>query len=721
MKYILFTFVFASSLLGNAQIPANYYNNAAGKSGAQLKTALWNIIKNPAAPSYSSLYTHYQKTDKKPNGKVWCMYSDVPGGTPPYEYSFSQNCGTYTKEGDCFNREHSFPQSWFNSRMPMQSDLFHVYPTDGWVNSLRSNWPYGYVTTITHTTMNGSKLGKDNGARNYGYTGTVFEVIDAYKGDFARTQLYMAICYEDKLSSWVSNSNAGSVLNGTAFPGFHSWYLNTLLEWHIKDPVSQKEIDRNNEVFKIQGNRNPLIDSPQFVQRIWFASQPPIVQFTAGSGIISEGNTGIKTYTATISVPAKLSYPTTITLSAAPSSTATLGVDYVFSPSTFTFQPSMNAQTQNITITIMGDTITEPDETAIIQIQSTTLGAPIGTIHSHALTILNDDGSSTTPLPPVIEFETMASSVTEGNIGAKIFKIPVKVHPAPSSSVSATVSVESVGTTATSSHFNLLTNSVSFSSTKLTDSIEVAIIGDTINNSNRTAVFRLSNPAGGATIGNQLFTLTIQDDDTTITSPGQNTSIQFETDETVLWEGNETRIIYLPVSAYPAPTTPVTAQVAIDFRFTSATTNDFELLTHQVSFSPTQSTDQVAVKLLGNLIRENDRFVAFKLSNVVGNAQIGEYGTIRITIQDDDSAPLSHSNVEKVFLVYPNPTSDKLYLDGDIQEVKKITLYNLLGNTVFELTQINDATLDVYSLPSGAYLLEILTYSQLHRFKILKK
>ncbi len=98
--------------------PANYYSTAEGKTGYDLKTALHNIIKNHNVQSYGSLWTHFQSTDKKPNGKVWDMYSDVPGGTPAYEYSFggSNQCSGDSKdyEGYCYNREHSLPKSWFN-------------------------------------------------------------------------------------------------------------------------------------------------------------------------------------------------------------------------------------------------------------------------------------------------------------------------------------------------------------------------------------------------------------------------------------------------------------------------------------------------------------------------------------------------------------------------------------------------------------------------------
>ena len=176
-----------------AQIPAGYYDGLEGIQGEPLRSALFQIIKNPNVESYDGLWGAFEDTDLKSNGKVWDMYSDVPGGTPSYEFTFvSDQCGNYGGEGDCFNREHSFPKSWFNESTPMYSDLFHLYPTDGYVNGMRSNYPFGEVGSASYTSTNGSKRGSSNYP---GYSGTVFEPIDDYKGDFARSYFYMLTCY----------------------------------------------------------------------------------------------------------------------------------------------------------------------------------------------------------------------------------------------------------------------------------------------------------------------------------------------------------------------------------------------------------------------------------------------------------------------------------------------------------------------------------------------
>jgi endonuclease I len=244
-----------------SQIPTGYYNSAQGLTGNALKVALHNIIDNHTQISYNALWNAYKKTDKKANGKVWDMYSDIPSGTPPYQFTFSTDqCGNYAVEGDCYNREHSWPQSWFNSVSGPVSDLFHIYPTDGKVNGQRSNYPYGNVTTASWTSLNGGKLGP---CTNLGYNQTVFEPINEYKGDFARTYFYMSTRYYSEDGGW---STSAATNKSVILP----WQMNVLLQWNQLDPVSAKEIARNDSIYyKFQNNRNPFIDNPQWADSIW--------------------------------------------------------------------------------------------------------------------------------------------------------------------------------------------------------------------------------------------------------------------------------------------------------------------------------------------------------------------------------------------------------------------------------------------------------------------
>ncbi len=266
--YFLITLSYLLSLFTLAQIPSGYYDAAEGLTGEDLKTELYYIIKDHNVQSYGSLWDHYYTTDDKPNGKVWDMYSDNPDGTPPYEYTFGSNqCGNYNSEADCYNREHSFPKSWFDDSSPMVTDIFHIVPTDGYVNGKRGNNPFGETNNASWTSMNGSKVGSNSIS---GYSGTIFEPIDEYKGDFARIYFYMATRYENLIAGWENNSSSSdAALNGTSYPCYEDWYLNMLLDWHRNDPVSQKEIDRNNDIYTIQDNRNPFVDHPYYVSKIW--------------------------------------------------------------------------------------------------------------------------------------------------------------------------------------------------------------------------------------------------------------------------------------------------------------------------------------------------------------------------------------------------------------------------------------------------------------------
>ena len=263
----------ATTLTGGG-IPPGYYDAANTLTCAPLKTALFNIISaNYTALSYTpGVWDAYQTTDLHRNDAntadiIWDMYSDNPVGAEPYTYTFGINqCGNYGGEGGCYNREHSFPKSWFADAAPMVSDLNHLFPTDGYVNGKRSNYPYGEVSAPTWISQNGSKLGPNSYP---GFTGVVFEPRNEYKGDLARGQLYMVTRYENLVGGWVGNGNAGDILSGNSYPALDAWDIKLMFKWHSQDPVSQKELDRNNAVYALQGNRNPYIDHPEYVALIW--------------------------------------------------------------------------------------------------------------------------------------------------------------------------------------------------------------------------------------------------------------------------------------------------------------------------------------------------------------------------------------------------------------------------------------------------------------------
>ncbi|AZI20894.1 endonuclease [Chryseobacterium taklimakanense] len=268
MKKLSFLILIFLSQIILAQAPANYYDGTAGLTGAALKTKLSQIISNGHIDKgYGGLYTGYETTDRdnffEKDGTVLDMYSENPNGPDPYNYTPGQKqCGNYSNESDCYNREHIVPQSLFSKNYPMRSDINFIRPTDGKVNGMRSDYPFGMVSKPTFTSRNGSKVGNNTTS---GYSGTVFEPIDTFKGDIARMVFYFVTRYESRMADF----STGNMLANNTYPSLQDWELQVLLTWAAQDPVSPEEIARNNASYNFQGNRNPYIDHPEWVQAVW--------------------------------------------------------------------------------------------------------------------------------------------------------------------------------------------------------------------------------------------------------------------------------------------------------------------------------------------------------------------------------------------------------------------------------------------------------------------
>ncbi len=271
MKKSILILITGFATFANAQEQPGYYNGTSGLSGSALKTKLAEIITaGYQTKSYDALYDAYPASDTdrwyENDGSVLDIYSENPAGADPYKYTHGvKKCGNYSVEGDCYNREHTVPQSLFDEKSPMVSDILHILPTDGKVNGMRSNYPFGKVNNASWTSKNGSKVGP-NATPGATYSGSVFEPINEFKGDIARCLLYFVTRYQSRLSTFDS----GNILNtSNVNQGLVTWELNLLLLWHQQDPVSEREIVRNNAAFAHQKNRNPFIDHPEWATAIW--------------------------------------------------------------------------------------------------------------------------------------------------------------------------------------------------------------------------------------------------------------------------------------------------------------------------------------------------------------------------------------------------------------------------------------------------------------------
>ena len=283
LLFVLCSF-FVLSMAAKTVTPAaslpTYYKDLQGKSGKSLFDAVHVVTKvGYSSLGYDGLWTAYQHTDLRDNGKVWDMYSDCS-----WTYK-SDQCGTYGGECDCYNREHSIPKSWYgDTKSGPGCDIFHLVPTDGKVNGMRSNYAFGEVSSASYT-FDGAKLGSaksitiTNGNTIAGNEGAsiscsaskVFEPRDEYKGDFARGYLGAMIRWAGDHQSFT-DGDGGKIFSSNYAAGsfgLTKYGVALLMKWHRQDPVSQKEIDRNNGIQETQGNRNPFIDYPYLAEYIW--------------------------------------------------------------------------------------------------------------------------------------------------------------------------------------------------------------------------------------------------------------------------------------------------------------------------------------------------------------------------------------------------------------------------------------------------------------------
>ncbi|MFI5204939.1 MAG: endonuclease [Flavobacteriales bacterium] len=250
------------------------YYSGVNSTQASFVTNLHNLI-NPHSHLFYSTYAannieEFSSRDTTGGNKVvTCVYSgfnDVY--TPPFAF-------------DTMSREHTLCHSWMatypcdNPELPEYADHFNLFPTQFLnVNQVRSNYPLGEVVTITSSFMQG-KLGLDINSN------TVYEPRDQHKGDAARAMFYMLTCYHT-----VSGNN---------------WYLpanqsqDVLKKWHWEDQPDAWEIARNDFIDSLQGNRNPFVDSVDWVCYIDFYTMVKITNPTLPCipNAINEMETGV--------------------------------------------------------------------------------------------------------------------------------------------------------------------------------------------------------------------------------------------------------------------------------------------------------------------------------------------------------------------------------------------------------------------------------------------
>ena len=238
-----------------AQIPDGYYNSLKGKKGAELKTAIYNIIKDAKVLEYGSGKGHtwwgFWDTDRDERGYFIDRYSAEK------EWVKSTSQGVM---GAGMNIEHSFPKSWWGgAKSQAYKDLYNLMPCESRINSTKSNYPMG--TVVNGDRGNGwTKVGKGNDGNWY------WEPANPWKGDFARGYMYMATTYQNY--NW-SGDKAHQILQQGAYPTLQPWAYQLFIQWAKGDMPDALEIKRNEDVYKIQGNRNPYVDFPNLMEYVW--------------------------------------------------------------------------------------------------------------------------------------------------------------------------------------------------------------------------------------------------------------------------------------------------------------------------------------------------------------------------------------------------------------------------------------------------------------------
>ncbi|MDO4335222.1 MAG: endonuclease [Bacteroidales bacterium] len=254
---------FAAGL--QADYKEGYYDAMDGMMKERLKEAAKRCVADHTRLNYTDLPNYWVLTDTYPERdggelRFWDMYSSESYLIHPDEtgrQAFSRNK---------MQREHAVPKSWWKvgddvEYTPAYSDLWNLYPSDGPANQAKNNYPLGPVATASFdngvTKVGSPQAGFGGGCKS------VFEPADDYKGDFARAYFYMATVYDDLAWKYTY------MFKTEEWPTLQPWAMDMLLDWARRDPVSDKEIARNDAVENCQGNRNPFIDFPSLAEYVW--------------------------------------------------------------------------------------------------------------------------------------------------------------------------------------------------------------------------------------------------------------------------------------------------------------------------------------------------------------------------------------------------------------------------------------------------------------------
>jgi endonuclease I len=356
--------------------PAGYYASAEGLTGPALKTALHNIIDDHAivASDGGDSFQALRSLDQDPNNssRVLTVYS---GTSEP----------KFADGGLTWNREHCWPRGYGISATGTgasadESDLFNLRACLTEVNVLRGDRIYDNVSPDHPTDPAVAPAGAPQCLydANLGQGG-LWTPRPSETGDLARAMFYMAVRYDGSDAGTVDlelgdTPNASQAVFGN---------LKTLLQWHLDDPVSTEERRRNDLIHdNYQGNRNPFVDRPEFVAKIFGA---PELTLTMDRSAYDEGTSA----TATLSLPAVTSSTLNIRIIAAGDG------GEISAPSVVTI-PAGQASAQ-FTVSFLADGVADGDQQVGLAVWAEGYKSTF-----FALAVLDTDGGSVAAAPAIV-------------------------------------------------------------------------------------------------------------------------------------------------------------------------------------------------------------------------------------------------------------------------------------------------------------------------------
>lgn len=280
MKTLLFYTILSITTVCLGQIPPYYNGTNLNQTGTALKNTLATKVTNTqtATLSYTpGIWDATKQTDLLPGSTTRVQliygYNDTDGILNTDRTRDVNSNGGATNQ---WNREHVYPKSLGTPDLGTTgpgADAHHLRAADVTRNGSRGNRKFAAGSGNSNTTAQGDW-----------YPG------DEYKGDVARMMLFMYIRYGNRCLP--SNAVVGTVNNTDAN------MINLLLDWNAQDPVSTIEVQRNNIIQNLQGNRNPFIDNPAFATQIWGGAQAQdLFNNTTGGGTFCSTGTTNYPYT----------------------------------------------------------------------------------------------------------------------------------------------------------------------------------------------------------------------------------------------------------------------------------------------------------------------------------------------------------------------------------------------------------------------------------------